>query len=469
MRVFEAVVIGAGSGGLTAARRLALAGRRTALIEADRLGGDCLNWGCVPTKTLIETARLRWQASRADAYGLRVADVELDFSTLMAHVATVQADVGAEERRYYLEEPGVEVIFGAAAFRDAHTLTVGDEEVRFRFGIIATGSRPRTPAIPGLDEAGALTNISILQLDHFPASLLVLGGGPIGCEYAQLFQRLGSQVTLVQRGDRLLPRDEPGASAVVARAFAAEGVTVHLNAATKHVERQGEMRVVHVAAQGRAFAVAAEAVLVAVGRQPNVEALDLAAAGVATGDRGISTDERMRTNQAHLYAIGDVAGKGLFTHVAAEQGWVAAGAILGKHGRFSERAVPWCTFTDPEVAHVGLTEAQARARHGDRVRVLTWPFRRVDRALTLGRTEGFISLVVAPGWLRSLGGGEVVGAQVVGPEAGELIGELALLVRNHLPLGLLARTIHAYPTLSLGVLQAAAQPWQAPAAIRAWR
>ena len=469
MRQFDAVVIGAGSGGLTAARRLALAGRRTALVEGERLGGDCLNWGCVPTKTLIATARLRHQLSRAADYGLRAGPAEVDFPALMARKAAVQAEVGGEERRYYIDQPGVEVVSGLARFADPHAVKAGEEELRFDHAVIATGSRAQVPSLPGLEESGYLTNVSILQLERLPASLLVIGGGPIGCEFAQMFRYLGSRVALVQRGGRLLPREEPEASAAIAAAFARDGLDVHFDAETVRVERAGDCRRLHLRRQGAEETLEAEEVLVAAGRLPNIENLNLEAAGIAWNTRGVVTDSRMRTTQTHIYAAGDVAGTYQFTHVAGEQGWVAAGNILGKRGRFHGHAVPWCTFTNPEVAHVGLTEAEARERHGAGVRVLTWPFRHVDRAATMGEQEGFIKLVTAPGWTRGLAGGEVVGAEIVGPEAGELIAEPALLVANRLPLGLLARTIHPYPTLSLGLRQDAAQVWDAPRGERAGR
>lgn len=460
-RSFDAIVIGAGSGGLVAVRRLARAGRHTALIEADRLGGDCLNWGCVPTKTLVATAKLRHQISRAGEFGLRVTESSLDFPAVMARKAAVQAAIGAEERRYYLDEPGVDVIQGMARFADAHTIRVDQEELQFQHCIIATGSRPQLPAIPGLTERDCLTNVSILQLDHLPASLAIIGGGPIGCEFAQVFRRFGSQVTLLQRSDRLLPREEPEASIVLAKVFEREGIVVQLGASVQSAERRGEMHLLHATVQGQHITVEAEAVLVAAGRRPNVETLNLEAAGVRPTKDGVEVDANMRTSAPNIWAIGDVAGGYKFTHVASDQGWIAASMALGKGGSFRSRAVPWCTFTDPEVARVGLTEAQARRRYGARVRVHTWPFSRVDRALTMGEGEGFIRIVTAPGWVRGLAGGEVVGAQIVGPEAGELITELTLLMANRLPLGLLARAIHVYPTLSLGVRQAAAQVWEA--------
>ncbi len=466
MQTFDAVVIGAGSGGLTAPRRLALAGKYTALIEADRLGGDCLNWGCVPTKALVATAKLRHQISRAGEFGLHTGDPTLDFPAVMARKAAVQAEIGAEERRYYIAEPAVEVIHGTASFVDAHTIRVDQEELRFRWCIIATGSRPQLPAMPGLAETDCLTNVSILQLDHLPASLAVIGGGPIGCEFAQVFRRFGSHVTLLQRGERLLPREEPEASTLLAQVFEREGIAVRLGAGVQSAERRGDLHVLHAAVRGQDVTVEAEAVLVAAGRLPNVETLNLEAASIRTNEHGIDVDAHMRTTAPDIWAIGDVAGGYKFTHVASDQGWIAAGRALGKRGSFRSRAVPWCTFTDPEVARVGLTEAQARRRYGDKVRVLLWPFRHVDRALTLGEDEGFIKIVTAPGWMRGLAGGEVVGAQIVGPVAGELISELTLLMANHLPLGLLARAIHVYPTLSLGVRQAAAQVWEAAPAQR---
>lgn len=460
MRYVDAVVIGGGSGGLTAARRLATAGQRTAIIEAGLMGGDCLNWGCVPTKALVATAKLRHQMRHAADHGIHVGDIRFDFTGMMARKTRVQAEIGVEEYRHYIAEPGVEVIAGTATFTGSRTISVAGEDVRFEQCIIATGSHAAVPAVTGLEEVGYLTNVTLLQLGHLPESLAVIGGGPVGCEFAQMFSRFGSTVTVVQRADRLLPREEHAASTTVAAVFAREGIDVRLQATVRHVALHQGRRVLHVVRGGQESTVEAEAILVATGRMPNIASLNLDAAGVKATTRGIVTDEHMCTSAPHIWAVGDVLGRYQFTHVAAEQGWLAAGRVLGKSGSYSEHAVPWCTFTDPEVARVGLTEAEAREKHGGHIQALVWPFQHVDRAVTMGEPDGFIKILTQTGGLGGLGGGQVVGAHIVGPAAGELIGELTMLVANHLPLGLLARTIHVYPTLSLGVRQAAAQAWE---------
>lgn len=465
MQAFDVVVIGAGSGGLTAARRLALAGKHTALIERDLVGGDCLNWGCIPTKTLVALAASYYQLKQHRSSHPDLADTFPDFLAMKNRITTVQAEVGTDERRYYIDDPGVHLLHGTAHFLDTHTIRVNDQEIRFNHCIIATGSRPRIPSIPGLAATSYHTNETIFQLDRIPSSLAIIGGGPIGCEFAQAFQRLGCHVTIVEQNDRLLVREDPEASEVLLQAFREEGITIYLDTHIQATERQSDQQqLLHLLSHNWQAVVAINAILVAAGRQANIESLNLLAAGVQTNEHGIIVDTRLRTTAPHIWAVGDVTGGLFFTHVAAEQGWIAAGRVLGKGGRFHARAIPWCTFTDPEIARVGLTEAEARQRYGNKVRVLHWPFSQVDRALMLSKSSGFIKIITIPGWTHGLAGGELIGAQIAGPQAGELITPLTLLLAHRLPIGMLARTIHVYPTLSLGVRQALAQLWDSPPA-----
>ncbi len=319
MQAFDVVVIGAGSGGLTAARRLALAGKHTALIERDLVGGDCLNWGCIPTKTLVALAASYYQLKQHRSSHPDLADTFPDFLAMKNRITTVQAEVGTDERRYYIDDPGVHLLHGTAHFLDTHTIRVNDQEIRFNHCIIATGSRPRIPSIPGLAATSYHTNETIFQLDRIPSSLAIIGGGPIGCEFAQAFQRLGCHVTIVEQNDRLLVREDPEASEVLLQAFREEGITIYLDTHIQATERQSDQQqLLHLLSHNWQAVVAINAILVAAGRQANIESLNLLAAGVQTNEHGIIVDTRLRTTAPHIWAVGDVTGGLFFTHVAAD-------------------------------------------------------------------------------------------------------------------------------------------------------
>jgi pyruvate/2-oxoglutarate dehydrogenase complex dihydrolipoamide dehydrogenase (E3) component len=452
--VYDLAVIGGGSAGLTAARFGVALGARVALIErsAAALGGDCLHTGCVPSKALIHAARARWAAQHTERFGLpRYTPVDpVDLARIMDGVRGVIARAGAVDTPGALGALGIALHFGAARFRSPRVLEVDGVPVRARRYIVATGSRPVIPAIPGLTEAGYRTNETIFDLRALPASLLVLGGGPIGCELGQAFARLGSRVTIVGRAPRLLPREDPEASGVLARVFAREGLAVLSGATVERLRPDGEAWAATVQRDGGRGEIRVAAVLVAAGRRAGVADLGLDLAGVAVGPDGIVVDRHARTSNPDIFACGDVIGQLRFTHAAGYQAAIAVrNALLPTRTALDYRAIPWATFTAPEVGRIGPTEAEARERHR-KVAVSRFPYRHIDRALAAHEyaDEGFIKLVHDPG-------GTLYGAQIVGPGAGETINEVALAMRHGLTVGDLGAASHAYPTLGMGLQQAA--------------
>ncbi len=440
---YDLAVIGGGPGGLAAARVGARHGLRTVLISDGTLGGDCTFTGCVPSKTLIEAA----------AEGLPFAEAS-------ARMRAVVSQIAATEDAGVLRREGVEVVEGRVRFSGARALSVDGQPIRAKVVVIATGSRPAVPPIPGLHAVGFLTNETVFDLDELPGSIAVLGGGAIGCELAQAFRRFGSEVQVVEGEERLLPREEPEASAVLAGVFAAEGIGVHLGASVERVEQAdpgGGIRL----ERSDGSSVCAEVLVVAVGRQPATGGLGAEAGGIELYERGfVRTDGFLATSAAGVYAVGDVTGRLLFTHAADEMGRLAVRNATSRLGRFGRRAfdtssIPWVTFCDPEIARVGLTEAQAAEAGG---RVAFVPMSEVDRAIAAGRSEGFVKLIAGPrSLLRETGGGRLLGATIVAPRAGEMIHEVALAMRTGMFTGRLAQTVHAYPTWSMGLRQAAAQ------------
>ncbi len=449
---YHLVVIGAGTGGLVAAAGAAGLGARVALVERHLMGGDCLNVGCVPSKAVISAARA-WNEARTAAarFGGPPVAGQGDFGAVMERMRKLRADLSAVDSVQRFTKLGVDVFLGHGRFSGPEQVTVADTVLRFRRAVVATGARPAVPAIPGLAEAGYYTNETIFSLTTKPERLIVLGGGPIGCELAQAFARLGSAVTIVTRGDRVLPRDDPDAGAIVEAALRADGVSIEYRAQVQRVDRgSGGVRV-HVANGARTAIVEGATILVATGRTPNVEDLGLESAGVTVGDRGVVVDDRLRTTNPRVYAIGDVASKYQFTHTADFQArLVIANALFFGRGRASRLVVPWCTYTSPEVAQVGLTTAEAQ-RNGVAIDTITVPLEEVDRAVLAGHPEGFLRVHL------KRGSDKLVGITVVAPDAGDLIAEAALAMTNGLGLSAMGRTIHPYPTIAEAYRKAADQ------------
>ena len=435
----DLVVIGGGAGGLAAARAGARQGASVLLVQRGPLGGECTFTGCVPSKALIEAARRREPFDRAIAAARAAVDV-----------------VAATETDEVLGREGVELLHGWATFREPGVVDVDRTLIRPRKVVIATGARPAVPPIDGLGAIDYLTNETVWDLDALPTSLAVLGGGAIGCELAQAFARLGSSVTVIEGLDRILPREDPDASAVITEALRADGVAIRTGQLVERIEPL-DPKVAARLHLADGSTVEAERLLVAVGRAGAIDGLGLDAAGVET-DRGfITTDDMLATTAKGVWAVGDVTGRLQFTHAADEMGRIAAANALGRFGRrrFRADAVPWVTFTDPEVAQVGSTEAEAADRDG---RVAYLPMSDVDRAIAAQETLGFVKLIAGQRrLLRKAGGGHVLGATIVASRAGEMIHEPALAMRTGMFTGRLAQTVHAYPTWSVAVRQAAAQ------------
>ena len=443
---YDLVIIGGGSAGLTAAGFAIQLGGRVALVEKHRIGGDCTWTGCVPSKTLLKVARVAHQMRTADLHGLTPLEPTVDLKQVMAHVRAVVADVYQHESPEALRADGIDVFLGAAHFVDPHTITVGETTLTARRVLLATGAHPSIPRIEGLESVDYLTYESVWDLETIPQHLLVVGGGPIGCEMAQAFRRLGAKVTLVEGAERLLLRDEPEASRLLAERFAEEGIDLRFNAPVERVWQDQDT--IHLVAAGHE--VAGDALLVVVGRRPNVDGLDLERAGIVYSDDGIMVDDHLRTNQKHIYAAGDCIGGYQFTHYAGWQGFMAVrNALLPGAAKGIIDQVPWTTFADPEVAHVGLTEAQAWEEFGGTVMVCEWPMDRVDRARAEGATAGFLRIIHQRD-------GTLLGATVVASRAGEMIHEWIVALANGLKVGDLASTIHVYPTYSTSSMQAAA-------------
>lgn len=437
----DVVVIGGGAGGLTAAREANRRGARTLLVSDGPLGGDCTHTGCVPSKALLDAA------ARGRSFDQAMATIHQRIDEV---AATEDADTLARE--------GIDVLPGRARLTGGHGVDVDGNRIEGHHIILATGARAAVPPIPGLREQPHLTNETIFELDDQPSRLAILGGGAIGVELAQAFRGLGSDVTVVEAERRLLPGEEPEASAVIAERFRARGVDVRTDARVERVERieTGDV-CLHL---GDGTTVVADRLLVATGRAPMTDGLGVADAGIEVDARGfIRTDESLATTAPGIWAIGDVTGRMPFTHAAGRMAFVAVTNALSKvpfrKARFDPRPIPWVTFTSPEVARVGMTEREAAA-HGGRVASL--PLSDVDRGMITGETDGFVKLIAGPRrLLGNAGGGRLLGATIVAPTGGELIGQIALAMRTNMFTGRLAQSTQAYPTWSMAIQETAAQ------------
>ena len=449
---YDLAIIGAGSGGIVAATFAARAGARVALIEKHRVGGDCTWTGCVPSKALLKAAKVAHQARTAARFGLRAALEPVDLKAVMGHVRQSIRRVYQYESPEVLRGKGIDLIMGQARFADPQTLDVASRDgAEMRLAakniLICAGARAAIPDVAGLTDVPAINYETVFDIEVLPARLLVLGGGPIGVEMAQAFARLGSRVQLFQRQPRLLPRDEPEASDVLADCLRQEGVTLHLGAAVTGVKKSAE----DITLRTERGEYTGDALLVAAGRRPNVDTMALEQAGVPYTAGGIPVDDHLRTRVKHIYAAGDVIGGPQFTHYAGFQAFHAArNALFPGSSKGVVPSVPWATFTDPEVAHAGLTEAEARRTYGDDIGARLWPMEHVDRAVTEGDTAGFIKVVHRKD-------GTVVGATVVAERGGEVIHEWAMAIAHTWKISDLSGTIHVYPTYSIANQQLASE------------
>lgn len=441
MKKYHLIVIGGGSGGLIAALGAVKFGLKVALVEKNRLGGDCLWTGCVPSKTLLHSAAVSQTIREAHRFGLNSMEPSFTPANVLAHVRSVQAKVAEHDDPERFREQGVDVIFGAPRFLDPHLIQVGDEILESRKFVLATGGRPNVFPIPGLAEAGYITNEDVFDLEDLPSSLIHLGGGPISIELCQAFRRLGSEVTVLDKAPHILPREDADMAAVVKDALEREGVRFETGVDIKECRRENGGKTVVFEKDGKKDTVRAAEILAALGRAANVDGLDLEKAGVEYSKKGVVVDEHLRTTAPNIWAVGDVKDNYLFTHVAEyEARIVVQNALFPFKKKADYRVLPWCTFTDPELARVGISEEKAVAG-GIPHRVFTAPFSEVDRAVTDGETEGKAKIVCDKK-------GGILGAAIVGAHAGELIHEWALAMQRRIPITSISGLIHIYPTLS---------------------
>lgn len=440
---YNLVVIGAGTAGLVTAAGAAGLGAKVALIERHLMGGDCLNYGCVPSKGIIRAGRAVYDVKNAGAFGIACeGGVTIDFGKAMERMRRIRAGISSHDSaERFSNELGIDVFLGQGTFMGPDCIDVEGKRLRFRKAAICTGARAVAPPITGIEQAGYLTNESVFSLTELPRRLLVIGGGPIGCELAQAFARLGGEVTIIEATDHLLVREDADAAGIVQRSLQRDGVKLALNAQILKVTKNGPVKSIFLEQRGKAVEIAGDEILVSVGRAPNVDGLNLEAAGIAYDLRsGVSVNDLLQTTNTLVYAAGDICSSYKFTHMAdALARIVIANALFKGRRKASALVVPWCTYTDPEVAHVGLYEREAKDA-GIEVHTLTVPFHEVDRALLDNEAEGFARVHLKQGTDK------ILGATIVARHAGEIINELSLAMTAGLGLSAIRKTIHPYPT-----------------------
>ena len=445
---YDLIIIGAGSAGLTAARFARGLGLSVALVERSRVGGDCTWTGCVPSKALLKAAGVAHSMRTADRFGLPSFDPTVDLRAVMERIRSVIRGIYDAESPEVLAREGIDVIIGEATFTGPDSVKVDGRSLTARRFLVCTGASPVVPAIPGVDRVEFHTYETVWELKELPHSMAVIGAGAVGCELAQAFARLGTQVTLIEAADRILPQEDTEAADVVARRFADEGIRLLTGQGAQSVSAKENVTGVCVQLSD-GNSVEADALLVAVGRRPNTGSLKLEAAGVEFTASGIAVNRHLRTTNGRVYAAGDVTGGPQFTHYAGWQGFMAVrNAFLPYNSVAVRDAVPRATFTDPVAAQTGLTETEAKERHGGRALVTRWPLDEVDRAMTDGETDGFVKAVHLPN-------GRALGATIVGSRADEILQEWTLAIDKGIKLGDLARSMHVYPTFSMATQQLA--------------
>lgn len=454
---YDAVVIGGGAAGLTTAGIAANFGAKTAMIEQEKLGGDCTWTGCIPSKTLIKAASVIHQMKQGAAYGVPVNGADVDISKVMKHIDHVRKEVYDDaDRPEIFEEMGIDVVSGRAELTDSRTIRITNKDgsersVTSRYIFLCTGSSPSVPPIPGLDTVDYLTNHTLFEADCLPDSLIIVGAGPIGTEMAQAFNRLGTSVDVIDMAPDILRNDDPELTSMLRTELEKEGVRFRLNTGVDRVEDDGSGVAVHLSRDGETETIKASKILMATGRQPNINDIGLDAAGVNYSDKGINVNDKCRTNVRHIYAVGDVTGRYQFTHMSEHMAKVAAtSALLKVPMKIDKKHVPWVTFTEPELAHIGATEKELN-ESGTSFETYRFPFSKIDRAITDGATAGLIK-VYAKKW-----SGKILGASVLGAHAGEMISQYALAMKNGVSLRNFADTIHPYPSYGLGARRAADQ------------
>ncbi|MEG4800045.1 mercuric reductase [Microcoleus sp. ARI1-B5] len=448
---YNLVVIGAGPAGLIVAAGAAGLGAKVALIEKHLMGGDCLNVGCVPSKALIRSARAVGDIWESSKFGVNVSNTpEVDFSAVMERLRRIRAgisDVDSADR--YQHTLGVDVFLGSGSFTSNSTIEVAGQSLRFKKAVIATGARARQPQIPGLQEAGYLTNETVFNLTERPQRLAVIGGGPIGCELAQAFRRLGSEVVLLHKNAQILDKEDADAATIVQQAFVREEIQLILESKIEGVEKTNSGKVIYYQSQGKEASVTVDEIIASAGRSPNVEGLNLEAVGVEYDTQtGVFVNDNLQTTNPRIYAAGDICMKHKFTHAADFAArMVIQNTLFFGRKKLSALTVPWCTYTDPEVARVGLGDRELQAQGID-VDTFLIPFSKVDRAIIDGEQEGFVKIHVKKG------SDKILGATIVARHAGDMIGEITLAMVNNIGLGKIASTIHPYPTQAEAIRKA---------------
>lgn len=439
---YNMVVIGAGTAGLVTAAGAAGLGAKVALIEKHLIGGDCLNVGCVPSKAILRAARAWADVRNAEEFGVRVPPgAHVDFGAVMERMRRLRASISHHDSARRFKDLGVEVFLGTGRFTGPSTIEVGGKTLTFARACIATGARAAAPPIPGLTESGYLTNETVFSLTELPLRLAVIGAGPIGCELSQAFARFGSRVSLLQSAPRILHREDADASAIVEKALREDGVELVLGASVTRVSVGPTGKVVHFTKDARSQQVEVDEILVGVGRAPNVKNLGLEVAGVEFDERtGVKVDGNLRTSNSRIFAAGDICFPFQFTHTAdALARIVIENALFKGRAKTGSLVIPWATYTDPEIAHVGMYEEDARAK-GIRTATITQQLKEVDRAILDGEENGFARVLLQEGTDR------ILGATIVARHAGEMISEMTLAMTGGVGLKTLARTIHPYPT-----------------------
>jgi pyruvate/2-oxoglutarate dehydrogenase complex dihydrolipoamide dehydrogenase (E3) component len=453
---YDLVVIGAGTAGLVVAAGSAGLGigLKIALIEKHLMGGDCLNVGCVPSKCLIGSARIVGDAWNADRLGVHIPTPEVDFPAVMARMRQIRADISHHDSAQRFKDLGIDVFLGSGQFVDDQTIAVGNAQLKFKKAVIASGARAVRPNIPGLEVAGFLTNETVFSLTECPKRLAVIGGGPIGCELAQAFHRLGSQVILLHKNSHILDKEDPDAAEIIQKRLLTEGMQLELSLEIQKVDVTDAGKVITFKQNGETKTITVDEILVGTGRQPNVEQLNLDAIGVKYHPRnGVIVNDYLQTSNPKIYAAGDICMDWKFTHAADSAAQIVIkNALFAPFGfgksKLSDLIMPWVTYTAPEVAHVGLYETQANAK-GIATKTITVPFSSVDRAIADGETEGFLKV------LLKQGSDEILGATIVASHAGDMISAITLAMTQKIGLGKFASVIHPYPTQAEAIKKAA--------------
>ncbi len=439
---YNLVVIGGGTAGLICAAGAAGLGAKVALIERHLMGGDCLNVGCVPSKGVISASHAIYHARNSAGFGvLDGQKTGFNFSVAMERMRKLRADISQHDSaKRFRDELGVDVFIGEGRFSGPDSVEVDGKTLRFKKAAVCTGARATAPPIPGLAEVGYLTNETVFSLTELPPRLAVIGAGPIGCEMAQAFKRFGSKVTLIEIGPHILGREDLDAAETLQNRLLSEGVDLQLGVKILGVAKQDKSNAIQLERNGQLIEVAADKILVGVGRAPNVEGLGLEAAGVSHDRTGVLVNDRLQTSNPHIYAAGDICSPYKFTHAADAQARILiANALFMGRQKVSSLVMPWCTYTDPEIAHVGMYEADAKAK-GIALTTLTVPLSEIDRAVLDGETEGFARVHLRKGT------DNILGATIVARHAGEMINEFSLAITNGFGISAIGKTIHPYPT-----------------------